>query len=94
MALIAHVEPRGEGHPTGHMVIGQERGAEETLHLGYRFDPDDLPDEYCSPDRWPEYLFANTVPGTIIDESDYLRLLTAALGRIYYTKRVECTEGL
>lgn len=94
MELIAQVEPRGEKHPTGHMVIGQERGAEETLHLGYRFDPDDLPDDLRSPARWPEYLFANTVPGTIIDESDYLHLLTATLGRIYYTKRVECTVSL
>lgn len=88
MELVAQVEPSG-GTNTGHMVIGQETAA-DARHFGYRFDPDDLPDEYFPAERWRDYLFNHTVPGNIVDETEYVRLLTTTLGRVYCSKRVAC----
>lgn len=90
MELVAQVEPSGGTNP-GHMVIGQEPDGAEAEHFGFRFDPDDLPGEYLPPERWRDYLFDHTVPGNIVDETAYVRLLTGTLGRVYYSKRVVCS---
>jgi hypothetical protein len=54
------------------MILGQESPSGKCRYFGYRFDPDDLPPEFQLPEKWRQYLLANTVPGAIIDETAYV----------------------
>jgi hypothetical protein len=90
MELVALVE-RSDGVYPGHMVIGQESTEGEAKFFGYRFDPTELPAEFCSSDRWQEYLFSNKTYGSIYDEIPYLRLARAQ-NRVFYEKRASCEE--
>ena len=65
-------EYSGVSSSPGHMILGQESPSGERRYFGYRFDPDDLPPEFQSPEKWRQYLFTNTVPGKIVDETAYV----------------------
>jgi len=88
--MVVYVEASG-GESPGHMVVGTEPDSDGSVppksrYFGYRFDPTELPEEYQPPAKWREYLFANAVPGHIIDETAYI-YRERVLGRDYYTKR-------
>lgn len=92
MDLIVLVKPSQSVDP-GHMVIGQE-SPEGDSYCGFRFDPEDLPAEYRSAERWQEYLFSNTVVGFISDEHDFVQGLRRAGATAYLEKRHPCETRL
>ena len=90
MSLVVYVEASGGENP-GHMVVGTEPDPggsvpPKSRYYGYRFDPTELPKEYRPPAKWRDCLFANTVPGHIMDETAYIHRMWV-LGQAYYTKR-------
>lgn len=93
MAIVVFANASSGAYP-GHMVIGEESPAGEPGYYGYRFDPADLPIEYRNATRWRDYLFTNTVPGNIVDETEYILNVVFGTGGVYYTKRAECGASI
>ncbi len=89
MELVAIVEPSSGTNP-GHMVIGQEAVGAEPRFFGFRFDPNSLPDEFQSPDRWQEYFYSKKTLGSIHDETLYVRNLRKRNPDDCCEKRVVC----
>jgi hypothetical protein len=92
MALVALVQP-SHGVDRGHIVISQET-QDETRYFGFRFDPEDLPAEARSPERWQEYLFSNKVVGYISDELEYVQRMRSLNAKAFLEKRVACTVAI
>lgn len=102
MQLVVYAEPSQEENP-GHMVVGQEGGADGARYFGFRFDPADLPPEAQPPACWRQFLFEHVVPGRIVDETAYVSYVlgfapppvylgsgTPPAARTYYEKRAPC----
>lgn len=89
MSIVVYAEASSDTNP-GHMVVGEEVPDSGARFFGFRFDPADVPEEYRQSQRWRDYLFANAVPGKIVDESAYVAWLLQVSARVYYEKRAEC----
>lgn len=93
MSIVVYAEASKGAYP-GHLVVGQEPTEGVPRYFGYRFDPADLPEEHRSPEQWRKYLFANAVPGKIVDETAYVSHLLGVNARTYYEKRAECALSI
>ncbi len=91
--LVAYVVGSSGSDP-GHLVIGHESPIEHALYVGYRFDPADLPAEFQDAEKWRDYLFRNSVPGHIVDETAYVRRILTLPSRTVYAKKAVCTANL
>ena len=93
MYLVVYAEASAGLYP-GHMVVGQETSDGSASYFGFRFNPVELPSDRRSPIHWQEFFASNAVPGTIVDESGYVRHLLRSDDRKVYEKRVECSVEL
>lgn len=93
MPIVVYANASSGTYP-GHIAIGEEPSEEKASYFGYRFEPDVLPPEFRAGSKWRDYLFTHTVPGNIVDESDYVEILAQDSGGRYYIKRAECAGRL
>lgn len=89
MKVVVYVQERCGTNP-GHMVVGQEPKGGTASYYGFRFDLADLPPEFQPQDKWFDYLFDNTVPGLIKDETERVFYLMAEKEKLYW-KHAACT---
>jgi hypothetical protein len=94
MSLSVLVRPSSGSFP-GHLVVGSDSPQQ---YFGYFFDPDSLPDEFSDQSKYRDFLFDNSVPGIIADQTDlaqeWLQLTESGAAKVYERSAPKCAVAL